>query len=301
MYLPLAGVLKPEWKPEYDTSERGTRDTNYSANFTTRKSSAEFKGQFFNDTSPQILALALGADAVTQPDKAKAPTVYRHDFVPADNLKPATIFKSYDAQVYTSSLNYVEKFDIKIVAESKLFEFNASTMGQYPKKLAGAAPTPKYTLLKAFAGYAPQIQLNGTKTTDINEFTFNYAQKLTPWYAIAESPDMSLFYPGERTVTVDFTARFDTTVLADLRDGDPALFNPQDFHLNLVVKGEPIANAGTMRQEFGIDMPIINFDSLEWDLGKDNVLVKAKATCRPTLTSPSFTMYSINEVATYGL
>src|SRR5579859_2742065 len=72
-YLPYSGVIKKERKPEYSTEERGTRDTNYNVQYTTRKASGEFKGKYYNDTAPYLIYGAMGTDTVSQPDAKGAP------------------------------------------------------------------------------------------------------------------------------------------------------------------------------------------------------------------------------------
>lgn len=319
LYLPYSGVIKKDRKAEYSTEERGTRDTNFSVQYTTRKASAEFKGKYYNDTAPYLIMGAMGTDSVTSlgdtssssssssggnnnsssssgssssnSSSNSSPSAYKHIFGISDTLPSFTVFKSYDAQLYQCSLSYVEKFSIKITAEGKLIEFDATTQSQYPQKFTGTPPTPSYSTVKAFAGYAPTLTLNGNTTSDISELTFNFQQKLTPWFAISGSPDMTAMYPGERTASLDFTARFDKTDINDLFD------NTQDFSLGLDVKGEAITSS--INQQLNMGFPVVNFDSIEWDLSQDNVLIKAKATIRPSATNQLFNCFVVNTVPSY--
>lgn len=294
-YLPKKGSIKKERKPEYSTEERGTRDTNYAVQYTTRKASADFKGNFYVDTSPYFILGAMGSVSSTQPDATHVPTCYKHTMSFSDTLPSYTILKSYDTQVYKMPLSYVEKFGLKVAAENKLIEFEATMQGQYPTKATGSW-TPSFSAVQPFAGYAPTLTLGGVSTTDISELDFNFDQKLLPWFAIAGNPDMSSFYPGERKASIGFTARFDSTTIMDRWD------NIQDDALIFDVLGALIGTySGTSYyQELNLSCPVMNYDSVEWDLGKDNVLIKAKATVRPSNSNPLFSLFVQNTVTSYA-
>jgi hypothetical protein len=295
-WLPKKGDLKRERKPEYSTEERGTRDTNYQVQYTTRKSTADFKGLFYVDTDPYFILGAMGAVSSTQPDSTHVPTVYKHTFSFSDTLPSYTIFKNYDSQVYQQTMNYVEKFDIKVTADGKLIEFESTLQGQYPTKYTGSTLTPNFSWVKPLAGYAPTLQVGGVSTNDISEFTFSFQQKLAPWYAISGSPDMLAQYPGERTASIDFTARFDATTWMDNFD------NTSDVAITFDLLGALLGSySGTnYYQELNMTYPVVNLESVETDLSKDNVLVKCKAKCRPGSGTALFTCFAQNTVTSYA-
>ncbi len=296
VYHPCKSLLKGTKKREQLKEERGNRDAVYGIVDTIREGATDPKGAWYNDTSPYFLIGALGAVASTQPDATNVPAVYKHNISLADLPHSLTIFKSYDYAVYVGAYAVVEKFSLKFSSEGKLLENDVSLKHLYPVKYAGSALTPVFSPVSPFAGYSPTITLAGTATTDIDEMDIEFSQKVTLWYPASGTPDFTTVYYGERDVKVSFTARFDSDSLYN------HFLARTDDSLVLDFKGAQIgAHAGTNYfEELNLSVPIISYDSMEHDLGKDNVLIKAKATAISG-SSGLISAYVQNLVTSYAL
>ena len=298
VYHPTKSVMKGTKKRESLKDERGNRDGVYGIVDTTREGATDPKGVFYPDTSPYFMLAAFGAVATTQPDLSNLPNVHKHTFSLADQPKTLTLFKNYDAAVYVGAYTVVEKWSIKFSSEGKLLENDVSTKHLYPVKYAGSTLTPTFSQVQPFAGYMPKITLGGTQTLDIDEMTIEFDQKATMWYPAGGTPDFATVYWGERNVKVDFTARFDVDTLYN------HFFNGTrtDDSLVMDVQGAAIGvDAGTTYyNELNISVPVISYDSMEHDLSKDNVLIKAKATA---ISTPSglISAYVQNLITSYAL
>ena len=154
-------------------------------------------------------------------------------------------------------------------------------------------PSPTYSTLLPFAGYAPTIKfIDGATSNDVMDMQINYTQKVTLWYPANGSQDFITVYYGERDIKVDFTARFDNTTIYDRWRNNSA------DSLTFDVKGPLIS--GTYNQELTLTLPNISYDSVEHDLGKDNVLIKAKATALVPAGSSLITGFVQNTVTSYA-
>ena len=96
---------------------------------------------------------------------------------------------------------------------------------------------------------------------------------------------------------VTFTARFDVDTLYEHFRNDTRV----DDSLVVNVRGAKIGSFGgtDYYEELNISIPIISYDSMEHDLSKDNVLIKAKATA---ISGPSglISAYVQNKVTSYA-
>jgi hypothetical protein len=297
VYHPCKSVMKGKKKREQIKDERGTRDAVYGIVDTTREGDTDPKGSWYNDTSPYFLIAALGSVATTQPDATNVPTCYKHAVSLADIPKTLTLFKNYDAALYVGAYAAVEKFTLKFSTEGKLLENDVSLKHLYPVKYTGSALTPTFSSIQPFAGYMPKITLGGVQSLDIDEMTIEFDQKLDLWVPPNGSPDFTTIYYGERNVKVDFTARFDadtlyTHFLNDTRTDDSLVFNVQGALIG--------SHSGTdYNQELNISVPIISYDSMDHDLSKTNVLIKAKATAIAS-GSGLISAYVQNTVTSYA-
>jgi hypothetical protein len=273
-YYPTKSTMKGTKKTEYIDDERGTRDGNYDYVETTREGSNDIKGAYYNDSSPYLLLGVFGAVTSTQPDSTNAPTVYKHDFSLTDQPPTFTFIKSYHSKVYYMANSAVEKVTLKFSSDGKLLECDGSVKGLFPQEYTGATLTPTFSAVKPFAGFQPTISLNSLQTKDISEFQIEISQKLTMWYAIDGLQDFDAIYFGERTAKCDFTARFDNDTLYQ------RFLTGQTDSIVVDIQGPTIVN--TYKQEFNIQIPVLHYDSMEHDLGKDNVLIKAKGTAITT-------------------
>ncbi|GCE45183.1 hypothetical protein EI42_03157 [Thermosporothrix hazakensis] len=273
VFHPCKSVMKGAKKREQLKEERGNRDAVYGLVDTARDGSTDPKGPFYVDTSPYLMLAAFGSTVAVQPDPENAPDVYRHLFELADIPPTLTLFKSYDAAVYVASYAAVEKWSLKINSDGKLIENEVTLKHRYPVKYEGQAITPRFTPTLPFAGYAPRIKLNGTETADITEINIEFSQKLTLWHPAHGSLDYEAVYFGEREVKCDFTARFDNDSLYQ------RYMKGLDDSVEITVIGNTLTTGATpLYEELKITIPQISYDSMDHDLGKDNVLVKAKTT-----------------------
>jgi hypothetical protein len=271
--VPCKSNMKAIKKKEYPQEERGDRNANYTAVDTTRESHTDVKGNWYNDSSALFLLGWFGTDTVTQPNAGSAPTCYSHALTFSDVPKVFTVHKHYDAKAYYSAYSAVEKITLKFSAEGKLMDYDVGLKGLWPT-INNSPPAPNFSTLNPFAGYAPIITLSGSATSDIDEFQVEMSQKLKLWYPCNGVQDFTAIYFGERSMKVDFTARFDNdTVYQRFRTGANDSFS-------FAVAGDNIAS--TYNNQLTMTMATITYDSMEHDLGKENVLIKAKATVLPT-------------------
>lgn len=276
VYHPCKSLMKGTKKRVQIKDERGNRDGTYAIVDTTREGAIDPKGEFYIDTSPYFMLGAFGSVSSAQPDMTDLPTIWKHTFALADIPKSLTLFKNFDAAVYVGAYAAVEKWTLKFAAEGKTIENDVSLKHLYPVKYAGSALTPTFSSVQPFAGYMPKITLGGVQTLDIDDLTIEFDQKCTLWYPAGGTPDFTTIYYGERNVKVDFTARFDVDTLYN------HFFNStrQDDSFVMDVQGALLGthSATNYYQELNISIPVISYDSMEHDLSKDNVLIKAKAT-----------------------
>lgn len=269
-YIPCKSTVKGTVKNVILDEERGTRDAAYGHVQTTREGSIDVKGSFYPDSFGYLLLGALGSVTSTQPDNTGNPLVYKHAFALADIPPSFTCLKNYDTKAYYMPYSVVEKVNIKFTGEGKLMDLDSSLKSLFPQVLGTALPAPSFSTVNPLIGYAPQLTLGGIVTTDIDDVSIDFNQKITLWYPISGSQDWVTAYFGERSLKVDFTARFDTTTIYD------RFRNHVQDSLIIDVKGDNISN--TYYNEFYLQIPYMYYDSAEHDTGKDNVLIKAKAT-----------------------
>ncbi|GHO44516.1 phage tail tube protein [Ktedonospora formicarum] len=295
VFHPTKSVLKGTKKTEYMDDERGTRDANYNFVETTREGGCDPKGNWYNDTSPYFLIAAMGAITSSQPDATNAPTVYKHNIEMADTPPSLTLIKSYHSKIYYMAYSAVEKLTLKFSSDGKLLECDTSIKGLFPIEYTGASFTPTFSTVRPFAGYAPTITLNAAASKDISEFQLELSQKLDLWHAIDGNPDFDVIYYGERSVSLDYTARFDTDVIYQ------RFLQGLTDSININIKGDRIAQNGPTNyyQELDLTIPNVHYDSMEHDLGKENVLVKAKATALALPGDPVLSAYVQNTVQKY--
>ncbi len=298
-YVPCKSTFKGIQKPEYTEEDRNSRDKNFTAVYGPRSAEFTIKGDWYNDASVPFLFGAMGASADSQPNSVNCPTVYKHALTMADVCPVFTLAKYYQTQAYYFSYSAVSKWGLKFSGESKNIENDVTLMGRFPQVLA-SPPSPVFTAIPPFAGYAPTITLGSLGTTsDILDVDIEFTQKLDPWTPPAGSPDFVTLYFGEREATVSFTARFDVSTLYQ-----NYWMTPTQDSFSFDVKGALIASySGTnYNQEFYLDFPTINYDSMEVDEGKVNLLVKAKATAiaSPTLATQLMSAWITNTVASYA-
>src|SRR6185312_7097632 len=123
------------------------------------------------------------------------------------------------------------------------------------------------------------------------DMTISFTQKVNLFYPANGSQDFITAYFGERDLKVDFTARFDNTTIYD-----KFRTNVND---SLVIDFLGANIASTYNQELNISCPVITYDSVEHDMSKENVLIKAKATVLAN-TTQFFSAYIQNTVTGYA-
>lgn len=286
-FIPCKSTMKNIQHREYLDEERGTRDGNYDVVNTTRESAWDVKGPFYVDTHPYLLIAGMGSVAsVAQSDA----TVYKHTISFADVPPSLTLMKSFDAKTYYTPYSVVEKFTIKIASAAKLIELDASGKGLWMTAKT-SPPTPAYSTVKPFAGYVPTISLTGGASMDIDELEIEFSQKITLWDPADGTPDWASAYFGERDIKFKYTARFDndTNYLNFL--------NGTNDTLTLDVMGPIIST--TFHSELNVVLPTISYDSMEHDLGKDNVLIKAAGKAIVGSNAAPMTLFVQNLIASY--
>lgn len=274
LYVPTKSTTKAKRKIDYLDEERGDRNGDYDAVDTIRWGEWDAKGSWYNDTSVYFLLAALGGLTSAQPAVSTDPTVWKHTLSLTDIPPSLTLFKNYDAALYYHPYSVVEKFSFKFTADGKLLEFDVNGKSIWPTKYTGSTLTPSFSSVKPFGGYSPTITLNGATSNDVNEMQVDFEQKITLWNAANGSQDWLVAYYGERKAHVSFTARFDDDTLYNLYR------NSTNDSVTIDFQGALISS--TYNQELNIQVPVIHYDDMEHDLGKDNVMIKAKATALST-------------------
>lgn len=384
VYHPTKTTFKGTQKREYLNEERGDRNANYGVVPTIRQSTIEMTGPYYPDVSPIALWGWMGLPTTSQPAASTNPTVYKHTFTLADIPPSYTVARGMDAKTYTVPYSVMEKMDFSFNADGKLFEVKSSWLGLFAQIYA-SPPTPNFSTVLPMAGYAPTLKfVDGVQSNDITEMTINFAQKITLWYPANGSPDFVTAYFGERSITVDMTARFDNDTLyqryrTNVQDsltfdiqgavigknqvvtlGGPSAgtftltYNGQTtagiqynaaasavqtalqaltgVGSNATVSGSsggpytvvfsgPLLNDGNIlsgsgtgltggafavaaptyyNHELNIVLPQISWDSMDHDLSKDNILVKAKGTAIVPSGASLITGYVQNTVSSYA-
>lgn len=297
-YIPCKGTIKGMRKPEYSDEDRNSRDKNFHVVYGPRKGEVDIKGGWFNDASVPLLLGVMGSLSSAQPDSVNVPTVYKHTLTLADTPPTFTFVKSYQSQSYYLPYAAVEKLALKWSSASKAVECDATILSQFPQIL-GSPPTPAFTTVRQFSGYMPKITLGSLgSTSDISDFQISIDQKIEMWNPSNGIADYVGLYFGEREVKVDFTARFDVSTLFTQWN------TITDDSVTIDIQGDLIgSHTGTnYYQELNLNMPIVNYDSFDWDEGKINVLVKVKGTCRPApdLSTLPLTAFVQNTVTSYA-
>lgn len=385
VFHPCKSIMKGTKKQEKLEDERGTRDDIYGIVDTTRQGAVDPKGHWYNDTSPYLLQAALGQTTTTQVDSVNVPSIRKHSMSLADIPKTLTMFKNYDAVTYIGASAALTKLDIKIDPNGKTIECDTDFMHLYPVKYTGTVITPTFSSAQPFAGYAASITLAGAASTDIDNISVNYAQKVEPWFPASGVPDFTRLDYSGRNVSVDFTARFDTdtfynhfftyprtddSLTIDVKGAQigkvitatvgaasagtftlsyggqtttPIAYNATsaivqaalvalttvgtgnvlvtgtgpytiNFTGSTLTDGNTLTGSGTgltggafavgtqtnYFQELNISIPIISYASMDHDLGKNNVLVKAKANA---IAGPTglISAYVVNTVTSYAV
>lgn len=384
VYHPTKTVFKGTQKREYLNEERGDRNANYGVVQSVRQSSVEMSGPYYPDTGPVQLWGWMGLPSSSQPAATTNPNIWKHTFALADIPPSYTVARSMDARTYTVPYAVVEKLDFQFTADGKLFEVKSTWLGMFAQKYA-SPPTPTYSTVLPMAGYAPTVQfLDGVQSNDVSEMTINFAQKITLWYPANGSPDFVTAYFGERSITLDMTARFDNDTLYErFRNNtlDSLTFDIKGANIGknqVVTLGAPSAGTFTLtyngqttsaiqynaaasavqtalqaltgvgssatvqgssggpytvvfagsllndgllltgsgtgltggsfsvgaptyyNSELNIVLPQISWDSMEHDLSKDNVMVKAKGTAIVPSGASLITGFAQNTVASYA-
>lgn len=296
LFHPCKAKFSNKTKMVYLNEERGTRDGNYSRVSTVQASKGQIQGPWYNDTSPYFLIAFMGIDTPSQPNAGSDPTVWLHSLTlgDANSTMPALdCWKSLDYATYVFSYTVVEKVQIKFAADNKLLEADFDTQGQYGTKMS-SPPTPTYSGLLPFAGYTPTIQIDTVTNSDVEDMTITLDQKVTLFYSAAGSRQFVTAYFGERTAKLEGTLRFDNDTFYNY------FLTGQDtfHHWNVAFTGPLIA--GTYHQSLTLDFPIVGFDDMEFETGKDNVTVKFNATAMPGTTADSLMTAQVqNTIASY--
>lgn len=143
---------------------------------------------------------------------------------------------------------------------------------------------PSFSSVKPFAGYKPTLTFSAGVSSDVSELSIDIEQNVAPWFPANGNPDFSRMDYGARKATISGTVRFDIDTFYN------NFLNVVDDSLTIDFQGQLIANSGgtgtppnvNYYQELNLAFGLIGYDSMEHDTGKDNVLVKFKATARPT-------------------
>lgn len=211
LYIPTKTVFKGGKKREYLNEERGDRNANYGVVDSVRQSSVEMKGPWYNDASAIMLWAGLGAPS----SAVVVSPVVKHTFQLQDVPPSYTISRSLDAVTYYVPYGVLEKWALHFVADGKLLEVDSNWLGLYAQKNL-TPPTPTYSTVLPFAGYAPTITTSAGVSTDIIDMQIDYEQKITLWYPANGTQDFITVYYGERKFAFNFTARFDNDSLYNL-------------------------------------------------------------------------------------
>lgn len=251
-FLPTKTVFKGGRKREYLNEERGDRNANYGVVDSVRQSAIDMKGPYYNDVGPILLWAGMGLPSSTQPDATNVPTVYKHAFQLQDIPPSYTINRSLDVKTYYIPYAVLEKWVLHFTADGKLLELDGNWVGLWAQPNA-SPPTPSYSTLLPFAGYAPTIKfVDGAVSTDVDDLQIEFDQKIGLWFPANGAQDFVTAYFGERSIKVDFTARFDNTTIYDRwrsQTMDKLTFDVQGLNIGktiVVTLGSPSAGTFTL-------------------------------------------------------
>lgn len=383
VFHPTKAVFKGTQKRDYLNEERGDRNANYGVVPSVRQSTIEMTGPYYPDVSPIQLWGWMGLPSSAQPAATTNPSVWKHTFALADIPPSYTVARNLDARAYTIPYGVVEKMDLQFTADGKLMETKSTWLGLFAQ-IYSSPPSPTFSTVLPVAGYAPTVKfLDNVVSNDVSDMTINFAQKITLWYPANGSPDFVTVYFGERSITVDMTARFDNDTLyqrfrnnvldsltfdvqgaAIGKNQVVTLGSPSAGNFTLTYNGQTTANiaytatsaqvqsalqalssvstnatvqgsaggpytvifsgpllndglvlsgsgagltGGTFavgaptfyNNELSIALPQISWDSMEHDLSKDNVLIKAKGTAIVPAGASLITGFVQNTVSSY--
>lgn len=291
-YWPTKAVFKGGKKREYLNEERGDRNANYGVVDSVRQSSVELKGPYYPDVSPIAIWAGLGLPTTSQPSVGTDPTVYKHTFALADIPPAYSLHRNMDAKAYTIPYGVLEKWTLHFAADGKLLEFDSSWLGMFAS-IYSTPPSPTYSTVLPMAGYAPTLKfVDAVTSTDVMDMQIEYTQKITLWYPSNGSPDFVTVYFGERAFKVEMTARFDNDTLYQ------RWRNNTIDSLTFDVQGANISNS--YNHELNIVLPNLSWDTMEHDLSKDNVLIKAKGTAIVPFGSSLVTGFVQNTIPSYA-
>jgi len=251
-YIPTKTVFKGGKKREYLNEERGDRNANYGVVDSVRQSAMEMKGPYYNDVSPILLWAGMGLPSSAQPDSVNLPSVWKHTFQLQAVPPSYTLQRSLDAKTYYVPYSVLEKWILHFVADGKLLEMDGNWLGLFAQP-NNSPPTPTYSTLLPFSGYAPTIKfVDNVVSQDVAEMQIEYSQKITLWYPANGTQDFVTVYFGERDIDVSFTARFDNTTIYDRwRNNvlDSLTFDLQGLNIGktfVVTLGAPSAGTFTL-------------------------------------------------------
>lgn len=273
LFIPCKAVMTGTQHYEYQDEERNTVDTPNERQATIREGKTDPKGAFYVDTSALFLFGLTGTPTSAQPDSGGNPTVWKHTLVLSDTPPTLSMWKSYHQVTYYAPGVAVEKVVLKWSA-SKMLEIDVNTKHLWPTKYTAGTLVPSYSTVKPFQGYAPTLTFSGGATSDVDEVTITLEREVKLWFPSNGSQDFTRIDYGARKAHVEFQARFDNDTLYNL------FRNSTDDSLTVLFQGATISN--TYKQELSLTFGTIGYDSMEHDTGKANVMVKAKATVRPT-------------------
>ena len=296
VYLPTKAEFKNKKKRTYFVEERNTRDVNNAVSDGGRWNEGSLKGTFYTDSSTAVLLAFMGTDTPTQPNAASDPTVWQHALALSDLPSTLSFWKAYHNIVYTMAYNVVEKFDLSWQSgdSDKGVLFDATTKGLPFVKITSGIPSPTYTTVQPLPGWSPTIQINGVASNDIDEVKISASQKWALWYPSNGSPQWTDAYPGDREMSIDFTARFDTDTLYQ----NFAVATGVDVAMVFTFTGALIS--GTYNESLVLTVPIVGFDEMDHDDSKENITIKAKCKARPgTAINSLFSAQVINTIASY--
>jgi hypothetical protein len=231
-YLPTKATFKGAKKRIYLNEERGNRDMNYGVLDSVRQSNVNMTGPYYNDTSPTHFWASWGLPTTTVMLAGK---VWKHTFNLVDPPPTYTIVRSLDAVAYYVPFSTLTAWKLHLVSDGQLLDIDADYIGLYAQKHP-SPPSPTFTTVLPFNGFAAQITTQTGLSTDIADIEMHFTQKVSLWYPTNGTADFIQTYTGERQIKLGFTMRFDNDTMYNYWR------NNLGDNLTLDVKGTGVAN-----------------------------------------------------------
>jgi len=215
----------------------------------------------------EILKWALGSVTTTQPDPTAAPNTYKHEFIPADDIK------SFSMEIARGKVTALRYNGIKInsiefgVTHGEMLTASLDLLGgRKPAKKARSTPT--FSALDAFVFHQGVATIGGTdKTAIVREATITYANNLVDDEgAYGLKREMQRLPEALGNVEASVTLNFEDTAQLD------TFLAENSLALNLKFESEIIES--TYKYMLEINIPELYYDTESANISEKELIAQ---------------------------